>query len=140
MALSANTARNFEATGCHESAQPAQAVVTYSGSAVSRDAGGEVGPLGASEAFAGFAIAKVDNSGGSAGDTLVPVYDEGVVELTVTGVDDNNDIGDTVYATDDNTFTLTASGGVSIGKVLQVLNPVTTLCRVYFQADTRRSI
>lgn len=140
MALSANTARNYEANSCHESAQPAQAVATYGGGALSRDSGGEVGPLAASEAFAGFAITNVDNSGGSAGDVLVPLYDEGVIELTVTGVNDNDDIGDTVYATDDNTFTLTASGGVSIGKVLQVLNPVTTLCRVYFQADTRRSI
>lgn len=138
MALSANTARNYEVNSCHESAQPAQAVAVWGGGALSRDSNGEVGPLAASEAFAGFAITDVP--AGTAGAALVPVYDEGVIELTVTGVDDNDDIGDTVYATDDNTFTLTASGGVSIGKVLQVLNPVTTLCRVQFQADTRRSI
>lgn len=139
MALSASTARTLEA-GYHESAQPAQAVATYGGGALSRDSGGEVGPLAASEAFAGFALADADNSAGSAGDINVKVADEGVITLTVTGLDDNDDLGDTVYATDDNTFTLTASGAVSIGKVMSIESLSAGTCRVYFQADTRRSI
>lgn len=140
MALSANTTRTFEVEGKHESVQPAQAVVTYAGSAVSRDSGGEVGPLAASEAFAGFAIAKVDNSGGSAGDLNVPVYDEGVVTLSITGLDDNNDIGDAVYASDDNTFTLASTGNVQIGKVAQIVSLSDNTARVFFQSDTRRSV
>jgi hypothetical protein len=140
MALSANASRNYEPDSLHESAQPAQAVVTYAGSALTRDSGGEVGPLNTSETFVGFAIAKVDNSGGSAGDLNVPVYDRGVVELTVTGLDDNNDLGDAVYATDDGTFTLTASGALQIGKVIQVKDLTNNICRVQFEGDVARSI
>lgn len=139
MALSASTPRTLEA-GYHESAQPAQAVAVYGGGALSRDSGGEVGPLAASEAFAGFALADADNSAGSAGDINVRVADKGEIELTITGLDDNDDGADTVYATDDNTFTLTASGGVSIGKVSRIVSLSANKAMVRFEADTQRSI
>ena len=124
-----------------ESAQPVQASTTiYQGGAQSRDAGGEIGPLAASEAFAGFSADGADNSSGSAGDINAKVWTKGIVLLTITGLDDNNDIGDTVYATADDTFTLTASGAVSIGKVYEIESLASNTAWVAFEADTLRSI
>lgn len=137
MALSADTPRNYSIVGA-EVANPTQASVTcYAGSALSRDSGGEVGPLAASEAFAGFARKQVVASG-TAGAENVATISEGEVELIVTGVGDNDDIGDIVYATDDATFTLTASGAVAIGRVSQIVNLSTGKCMVRFHADTAR--
>ena len=124
MALSADTPRTYEVGSCEEKGLPVQASSTiYAGSAVSIDTGGEVGPLNTSDAgFYGFGINKVDNSSGSAGDVDARVAVKGVVKLTITGLDDNNDIGDVVYATDDNTFTLTASGAIGIGRVAEIVS------------------
>lgn len=135
MALSANEPRNFSVVG-RENALPVQASSTiYAGSACTIDTGGEVGPLATGEVgFVGFAIAKADNSGGSAGDINARIMTSGEIELTVTGLDDNNDIGDIVYATDDNTFTLTASGASAIGKVSQIVNLTDNVCRVAFKS------
>ena len=142
MALTGNKARTYRNVDNRvPAADPVQASTTcYVGGALSRDSGGEVGPLAASEAFAGFCAAQADNSSGSAGDINVAVYRSGRVELTITGLDDNDDLGDTVYATDDDTFTLTASGAVAIGKVDQILSLTSNKAVVAFEADTARSI
>lgn len=133
MALSADTPRNYSVRGI-ENVLPVQASSTiYAGSAVTIDTGGEVGPLATGEAgFVGFAIAKADNSSGSAGDIGARVLTDGEIELTVTGLDDNNDLGDEVYAADDNTFTLTASGAIAIGRVSQIVSLSGNKCRVKF--------
>lgn len=123
MALSANTPRTYESGSLEEKALPVQASTTiYAGSALTIDSGGEVGPLASADAgFYGFAANYADNSGGSAGDIEVAVYVKGVVKLTITGLDDNNDIGDIVYASDDNTFTLTSTTtNKAIGRVAQI--------------------
>lgn len=133
MALSADTPRNFTVVG-RRNALPVQATSTiYAGSAVTIDTGGEVGPFAAGEvSFAGFAVSKADNSSGSAGDINADIITEGEIELVVTGLDDNNDLNDKVYATDDNTFTLTASGGLAIGRVSQIVSLSANKCRVKF--------
>lgn len=133
MALSANTPRNYSVKGVLN-ALPVQASSTiYAGSAVTIDTGGEVGPLATGEVgFVGFATQKADNSSGSAGDINCEVLTDGEIELTITGLDDNNDIGDEVYATDDNTFTLTASGALAIGRVSQIVSLSDNKARVKF--------
>lgn len=123
MALSADTPRTYTDNPKSCNALPVQASSTiYVGSAVSIDTGGEVGPLSSSDTgFYGFAKEKADNSSGSAGDINAEIYTSGEVLLTITGLDDNNDIGDIVYASDDNTFTLTsATGNIAIGKVCEI--------------------
>lgn len=136
MALSADTPRNYSIVGV-EVANPNQVSVTcYAGSALSRDSGGEVGPLAASEAFAGFCRKGIVT--GAVGADNIATITEGEVELIVTGVNDNDDIGDIVYATDDNTFTLASTGGVAIGRVSQIVNLSTGKCMVRFHADTAR--
>ena len=133
MALSADTPRNYSWVGL-ENSLPVQASTTiYAGSAVSLDSGGEIGPVAASETFMGFSLTKCDNASGSAGYVDARVLVEGEVELTVTGVNDNDDIGDVVYASDDATFTLVASGSVAIGRVSQITNLTAGSCRVRFQ-------
>jgi hypothetical protein len=138
MALSADCPRTYAgASPMIETAQPVQASTTiYAGGAVTRNSDGEVGPVAASEVFCGFA--RKQAVAVSAGDVNVAVYAEGMIELVVTGVGDNDDIGDIVYATDDNTFTLTASGAVAIGRVAQIVNLTTGKCLVAFHADTHR--
>ena len=133
MALSADTPRSYSVVGV-ENALPVQASSTiYAGSALSIDTGGEVGPLATGEVgFVGFAINKVDNSSGSAGDVNARVLTSGEVELTITGLDDNNDINDPVYASDDGTFTLTASGSTVIGRVSQIVSLSDNKARVKF--------
>lgn len=123
MALSADTPREYSVNPKWKNALPVQASSTiYAGSAVSIDTGGEVGPLSSSETgFYGFAAEGADNSSGSAGDINCEVYTAGEILLTITGLDDNNDVGDVVYASDDNTFTLTsASTNIAIGKVSEI--------------------
>lgn len=136
MALSKDSPRAYGNVGL-EAALPVQASTTiYAGGALTIDTGGEVGPLSASDAsFVGFARKGADNSSGSAGDINAAVITNGLIELTVTGVNDNNDIGDVVYATDDNTFTLTASGAVAIGKVFQIVSLTAGTCIVLFKSS-----
>jgi hypothetical protein len=83
---------------------------------------------------------KCDNASGAASAKLIKILRSGVVKnLPVTGLDNVNDAGATVYASDDDTFTLTASGSSSIGKV-EKYNGVSGYGDVYFEGESRRSI
>lgn len=114
--------------------------IIYDGAAVGESSSTGTGrPLVAGDNFMGFATEQCDNSGGSAGDKRIKVKMRGVVQLSITGVDNINDFGDNVYATDDDTFTLTASGASSIGKLIRY-NAVTGKGLVYFEAACIRSI
>lgn len=141
MALSADKARIYTNDPDQvERALPVQASTTiYAGGALTIDTGGEVGPLSTSEAsFVGFARKGANNSGGSAGDINAAVITKGCIELTITGLDDNNDIGDIVYASDDNTFTLTSTGNMAIGRVAQIVNLTDNKAMVKFHGSTER--
>ena len=139
MALTANAPRTYtrQAQFAARNSLPVQASSTiYVGAALSIDANGEVGPLSASDAgFVGFSTQYVDNSSGSAGADEVEVLIEGEVVLPVTGIDDNNDIGDIVYASDDGTFTLTSTGNVAIGKLAQIESLVAATGVVRFKSS-----
>jgi len=91
--------------------------IIYEGAAVGIEAAsGNARPLNAGDAFAGFCIQNADNATGSAGDVRVQVKTHGEVQLPVTNVA-ITDIGKPVYASDDDTFVLTATGNSYIGKV-----------------------
>ncbi len=91
--------------------------IVYDGAAVGIDSSGNARPLASGDEFAGFCIAKIDNSAGAAGDKRVRVKAYGLIELDVTGADATK-VGEPVYATDDDTFTLTkATDAVRIGYV-----------------------
>ena len=91
--------------------------IIYEGAAVGIEAAsGNARPLNAGDAFAGFCIQNADNATGSAGDVRVQVKTHGEVQLPVANVA-ATDIGKPVYASDDDTFVLTATGNSYIGMV-----------------------
>jgi hypothetical protein len=118
--LAANKPRAYE-SGTSKQAQNAYPVIAsdiiYEGAAVGMvDASGHVQPLVSPNRFAGFAVAKADNSAGAAAAINVDVYERGVVQLSVSGAV-ITDLGQPVYATDDDTFVFSPVGGVFIGFV-----------------------
>ena len=59
----------------------------------------------------------------------------------MTGVDNINDLGATVYVTEGNTFSLTDSGSdTSVGKVHEVTSTSNNTAIVYFEAAAVRSL
>lgn len=81
------------------------ALVKVNAAGYAAPAAGEVGSQ-----FAGIAYEAVDNSAGSAGDKFIRVEQSGVWELPGSGFAQAN-VGDTVYAADDDTVTVTQGTG-----------------------------
>lgn len=91
--------------------------IIYEGSVVGRvKASGHARPLVALDQFAGFCESKADNATGSAADINVRVKKRGIVKLSVTGAV-ITDIGQPVYASDDDTFIFDPVGNTFIGFV-----------------------
>jgi hypothetical protein len=150
-ALTADKSRVFENTGPHPEydEQPvAAAALIYAGAAVSIDGSGNARSLVVADAkFAGFAGARVNNSAsaygsngvaGAAGARRVNLFARGYVKLSVTGVSSNVSKDAAVYATDEDTFTLTSTSALQIGKVSRWISGTT--CLVYFESTSLRSI
>lgn len=134
--LSVDTPRVFE-TGHDEYLNEIPMVdndIIYDGAAVGDNASGLARPLSGGDVFLGFCTKNADNTGtGHAASAInVKVKGRGVAKLTVTGVSSAADVSEIVYASDDATFTLTASGSSAIGRVLRWVT--STTCMVYFQA------
>ena len=113
--LAADAPRDYE-LGDHNDLPVVAGDIIYEGAAVSVNASGYAKPLAASEHFAGFAQRQVDNVAGAAGDQNIRVITRGTVILSVTGLT-ADDIAKPVYASDDDTFTMTAAGNSQIGRV-----------------------
>lgn len=89
--------------------------IIYEGAAVGIvPASGHARPLAAGDRFAGFAEAQADNSAGLAAAINVRVVESGKIQLSVTGAV-ITDVGQPVYASDDNAFSFSPVGGVFIG-------------------------
>jgi len=113
--------------------------IIYEGSAVGESSSlGHARPHVSGDVFLGFAAAKADNSAGAAEAVNVRVRQQGTVKLAVVGVADTADIGASVYASDDDTFTLTSSTHTAIGKVVRHVSGTT--CMVRFQALAVQSL
>jgi hypothetical protein len=140
MALSANEVRTFAAgAGEFFDSLPVEGSAhIYEGSAVGDNGSGFAQPLEAADPFRGFAYREVDNSSGSDGDKRVKVRTRGEVKLSVATVADEDDVGETVYASDDGTFTLASTGNTAIGKVSQHISGTT--CMVYFESAVVQSL
>jgi hypothetical protein len=110
--------------------------IIYDGAAVGESgATGYFRPLASGDTFAGFATGNADNTllGHAAGAVSVNVKRKGRVKLAVTGASAVTNEGASVFATDDDTFTLTPSG-TRVGKVAKWV--VSTTCYVDFDAET----
>lgn len=80
------------------------------------DASGHARPLVAGDRFAGFAEKRCDNSAGAAAAKTVRVMKRGKIVLSVSGAV-ITDVGNPVYASDDDTFQFSPVGGSFVGFV-----------------------
>lgn len=138
--LAADKARAYEASGNPElNDLPVVATdIIYEGAAVGDNASGLARPLVAADPFLGFAMTRCDNAAGAASAKNVRVRSRGFVQLAVTGAASAADQGETVYAADDDDFTLTAGSNTAIGKVHRWVT--STTCIVYFEAINLKSL
>lgn len=114
--LAANAPRAYE-LGERNHIPVIAADIIYEGAAVGIvDASGHARPLVGGDRFAGFAVAKADNSAGAAAAINVETVKKGQIELSVSGAV-ITDVGCPVYATDDDTFVFNPVGGSFIGNV-----------------------
>jgi hypothetical protein len=138
--LATNKQRTFELTGLeiYEDIPVIASDIIYEGAAVGDNASGLAQPLVAQDPFMGFCVRKADNSAGAASAIKARIMTKGRVVLAVTGVSSAADVGEPVYASDDDTFTLTSTNNTAIGKVVRWIS--STTCVVAFEAVDDRSI
>lgn len=91
--------------------------IIYEGAAVGENGSGYARPLVAADPFLGFALEQCDNSAGSAGDKTVKVRTRGCITLPISALAITANDRPAVYASDDNTFTLTPTSNSLIGYV-----------------------
>jgi predicted RecA/RadA family phage recombinase len=103
--------------------------IIYEGSAVGDNGSGYARPLEAGDPFRGFAESKCDNSTGAQAAKKVRVRESGKIELTISGIA-ITDVGKPVYASDDDTFTLTQGSNSFVGYVYRYVKANT--CIVVF--------
>lgn len=114
--------------------------VMYEGSVATADpAANTVGAFAAGDVFVGFVASDAKQADGA---TRVKVRQRGIVKLTVTGTNAETDIGDSVYATDNNTFNHDSTSALLVGKVHRVISQGATTAEVmvYFEAVSLRSL
>ena len=142
--LAADKPRAYSATGPHPEVNELPIIANdtvFAGAAVGESTRTGAGrPLAAGDGFLGFCVEKCANEGGAAAAKDIKLYTRGYVWLTVTNVDNINDEGSTVYASDDDTFTTASTGNSAIGKVARYDATRTHKALVYFEAVTQRSI
>lgn len=112
-------ARDFELGDINELPVIATDII-YEGSAVGDNGSGYARPLVAGDPFRGFAESKCDNSTGAAGALRVRTRTKGKVKLPITSLA-ITDAGKDVYASDDDTFTLTQGSNTRVGYVYRWL-------------------
>jgi len=114
--LAANSPRAYE-IGTRNQLPVIASDIIYEGAAVGMVVGtGHARPLAAGDVFVGFAEAKADNSAGAAAAINVDLVKSGQVQLSVSGAV-ITDVGQPVYATDDDTFTFLPVSSVFVGFV-----------------------
>lgn len=91
--------------------------IIYEGAAVGENGSGYARPLQAGDPFLGFAIETADNAAGAAGAIRVKVRKRGNIVLPIAGLGITANDRPAVYASDDDTFTLTAGSNSLVGTV-----------------------
>lgn len=114
--LAANKLRDYQLGDTEEYPVIANDII-YQGAAVGENGSGYARPLAAADVFLGFAEAKADNATGGAGAINVNVKKRGNIVLPISGLAITANDRPVVYASDDDTFTLTATSNSPIGRV-----------------------
>jgi hypothetical protein len=115
MALTEAFSRDYELGEVNEFLLLAD-ILVHEGAAVGLDAQGYARPLQVGDHFVGFAEDTADNVCGKSGDKRVRVKHAGKIKLSIEGLQLNH-VGQPVFASDDNTFTLKAEHNSRIGVV-----------------------
>jgi hypothetical protein len=119
--LSASRTRAYTNTNINGLLVPATTTI-YAGAAVGvNEATGSPRPLQAGDKFIGFAQSSVNHIRGQEREAPLTVVDSGQVALQISGAV-ATDIGKDVFATDDDTFTFSSSGGSLVGVAKQLLS------------------
>ena len=113
--LAADKVRDYS-LGDHNDLPVIAADIIYEGAAVGDNGSGYARPLVAGDLFRGFALRKADNAAGAAGDITVKVVRRGRIVLPISALA-ITDVGKFVYASDDDTYTLTQGSNTCIGYV-----------------------
>lgn len=113
--LAVDKPRNYE-LGDHNDLPAITGDIIYEGAAVGVNNSGYARPLVAGDVFGGFALRQCDNTDGADGAKNVRVVARGQIALNVTGLT-IDDVGKPVYASDDDTFTMTAGSNTQVGAV-----------------------
>lgn len=114
--LAVNSSRIFE-LGMRNQFPVIASDIIYEGAAIGQVAGtGHARPLAAGDRFAGFAESRADNSAGAAAAIDVRGVCAGMIQLSVSGAV-ITDVGQPVYATDDDTFVFSPVASVFVGFV-----------------------
>ena len=131
--LAANKQRAFE-IGDRNAFGVVASDIIYEGAAIGIvAASGHARPLVAGDIFGGIAYAKADNSAGAAAAINVEAVECGEVQLSVSGAV-ITDVGQPVYATDDDTFVFSPVGSTFIGFVKRFVSSGVVI--VDFDADS----
>lgn len=111
----------------------------YEGAAVGITSGYARG-LAAGDEFAGFARFPANNSASSTdGAIRVSIVPQGILlGVSVTGATAVTHVHDTVYMSDDGTFTLSSTGNVAVGKIIRWIS--SGVADVFFQSLALRSL
>lgn len=117
-ALNTDINRVFE-TPTDTNAIPVKAgAKIYEGALVGKTETGYGRPLQAGDTAIGFAKDYTDNTNGADGEKNCEVKAKGKVSLFISGIT-LADVGSNIYATDDNTFTLTETNNSLVGKLIR---------------------
>jgi hypothetical protein len=115
-AMTQNTPRAYNVDITIDEYPLAAGAVVLEGQTIGDNGSGYARALVAGDKFLGFALEPQDNTNGAAGALTVQVRKEGAVQLSIGSLA-ITDKGKAVYASDDNTFTLTATSNSFVGRV-----------------------
>ena len=108
----------------------------WAGAFIGKTAAGTTGrALVAGDKFLGLCLETVDNRDGGAGDLDIPYTTDMQIEHAVTGAASAADVGKPVYASDDNTLTLTATNNSLMGVIERWVSSTTCIIRVFGQKE-----
>lgn len=116
--LTNDTNRVFEVNNDSNAVALAAGTKVFQGSLIGKTATGYGRALEAGDTAMGFAKDNVDNTDGTDGEKIVEVKSMGKVSLFISGLT-IADVGKDVYASDDNTFTLTSTNNSKVGKIIR---------------------
>lgn len=137
MALSKDAPRVYELEDYNDLPVKASTKI-YEGAYVGITSGYARG-ITSGDAFGGIAVRQADNSLVAVdGNINVRVKKKGCLVAAVTGVTAATNVGSTVYASADDTLTLSSTGGVAVGRIIRHISGTT--CAIEFEAAGVRSV